>query len=39
MMKVLSFADIIIVDINLDVKKENNPDGLLVDFDVDLRTI
>ena len=31
-----SFADIIIVDINLDVKKENNPDGLLVDFDVDL---
>ncbi len=33
-----SFADIIIVDINLDVKKQNNPDGSLVDFDVDLQS-
>ena len=32
----ISYADVVIVDVNLDVSKKQNEDGLLLGFDVDL---
>ena len=33
----VSHADIVVVDINLDVKKRSSPSGMLLDFDVDMK--